>query len=829
MITTSRTDAIEYLLPCRNCENQAIVCDRIVGRKQIVLVLDYPTNLESKKGKLLQGDTGRLVRATLKAFNVDERDISVISALNCKPVTNKPKALRETMECCRARLLRELRACGAKKVLCLGTIGYAALTGTDKIPRMDKVHGKWMSVYGMQLIGTYSPTRVIMDPELYRDFYRSFAKFFTTEGREPWPNIQFIVPDNVGELYEAMHDIGAFTDHQLSCDIESTGFSPLTDEVLLMGFGGMIDGTNDANIVIIDQSLLSDRRTWNIIADQFEFGSTALHNGKFDLKFITKNFERFGIDYLIGRIDDTLLLNYCLDERPWGKYGAHSLKNISRVRYDAPDYDIEVGKWLAAYRKADDAKKKRMLANLSDYLALDCYYTARLARDLPPDIMAESERLYDFYEWLLIPASMALTDIELHGCKLDRIYLEDMREQLLDELEYSTQKIRDYVGNPEFNPNSAKQTFNLFYSQLGMPVTKTERKGKLQEGPTSQPVMRILRSRYPEHTELFNELINWRRIQKTLGTYVYGLLDRMDEDDRVRCDFLLHGTITGRLSSANPNLQNIPDESHIGIDVRAAFIPEDDTWILIEADYSQLELRVAAHLTGDENFIQVYVDDRDLHKDASDAIYQKEEVTHYERWLSKGMVFGALYGRSAHSLAFGPEMDYMENELGGIRWTYEQMEEFFSRFFDHYPQLAEWQKQQRRAVYREQILETALGRLRRFPLIVKNDNGNVGRQAMNSPIQSLASDITLDAVVRIHAKLKALNRKVGTKVAHIVLTIHDSMTIECRKDYAEEVKAMVRKEMSSVPIETVVPFKAKISEGPNWGECRVIPEKKKAA
>jgi len=140
MKTQSRTDAVEYSLPCRHCNNSPIVCDRIVGREPIALVLDYPTALEAKQGKLLQGDTGRLIRATLKAIGIDEKDVSVITALNCKPPTAKPKLLRESMACCRARLLRELRSLDIEKVLCLGTLGYTALTSTDKIARMDKVH-----------------------------------------------------------------------------------------------------------------------------------------------------------------------------------------------------------------------------------------------------------------------------------------------------------------------------------------------------------------------------------------------------------------------------------------------------------------------------------------------------------------------------------------------------------------------------------------------------------------------------------------------------------------------------------------------------------------
>ena len=557
-----------------------------------------------------------------------------------------------------------------------------------------------------------------------------------------------------------------------------------------------------------------------MIADQLEFGNTVFHNGKFDLKFIIQMFKKLGIDYVFGKIGDTMLLNYCLDERPWGKYGAHSLKNISRVNYDAPDYDIEMGKWLNEYRKADDERKQEMLAQMYNYLALDCYYTARLGKDLTQAVSDESEKLLTFYNQLLMPASMALTDIELHGCKLDRKYLESMRDKLIKELEVSTRKIREYAEEPELNPGSPKQMYKLLYRQLGLPVTKTKRRGKVQDGPTSQPVIRLLRKNHPEHRQLLDEIIRWRRIQKTLGTYVYGLLDRMEWDDYIRCDYLLHGTTTGRLSSANPNLQNIPDESHIGFNIRTAFIPENDDWILLESDYSQLELRVAAHETGDKNLIKVYQDDGDLHKDVTDAVFVKQDITPYERSLAKNMVFGAVYKRGPESMSSGAEMDYVETELGGKRWTLNETQHFFNVFLGKYPQLPIWQKKQIETAYSQRVLSTELGRLRRFPLVGNNDKGTVGRQAVNFPIQSLASDITLDALIRIHKRLTALNRQVGKTVAHIVLTVHDSITAAVHKKYVKRVKKIIAEEMASVPIDTVVPFKAKMAIGKNWGDCK---------
>jgi DNA polymerase-1 len=298
------------------------------------------------------------------------------------------------------------------------------------------------------------------------------------------------------------------------------------------------------------------------------------------------------------------------------------------------------------------------------------------------------------------------------------------------------------------------------------------------------------------------------------------LLDRIEWDNHIRCDYLLHGTGTGRLSSANPNVQNIPDESHIGFNIRTAFIPENDDWVLIESDYSQLELRIAAHQTGDKNLIKVYQNNGDLHKDVTDAAFKKKDITPYERSLAKSMVFGAVYDRGPESLAFGEEMDYIESELGGVRWTLSETKHFFNTFLSKYPELPKWQNEQRETAYKQRVLQTELGRFKRFPLITHGDNGTIGRQAINFPIQSLASDVTLDALIRIHSRLADLNYSVGKIVAHIVLTVHDSITTACHKKYVKRVKRIITEEMSSVPIETVVPFKVKIAIGKNWGDCK---------
>jgi DNA polymerase-1 len=668
----------------------------------------------------------------------------------------------------------------------------------------------------MQLIATYSPTRVLIDPELFRDWIRTFTKFFTGNGREPWPEVRV---HTIRWPHEFAQWLSDFAVDPISCDIETDGFKAIDNSIIAVGFGHIADD-NSGDIAILDQDLLEQRETWELIASQLTNGETDFHNARFDLKFLCHVLRASGIDFTLSGIGDTMLLNYCLDERPMGRYGAHSLKNMSRVRYDAPDYDIDVGKWLKEWRssKTTTRRKRQMIKELHTYLSLDCYYTARLGRDLRDEVEQESPRLLNLYDTLYIPGTLALADIEDRGVKLDREYLESLAKELSDKSNTVLRKIREYLEEPDFNPASSTQMHKLLYKDWQLPIIKSARKGKYREGPTSQPILRALRTKFPEYQTFIDLIIEYRQLQKTLGTYVYGFLDRVDSDGRIRCDYLQHGTITGRLSSANPNLQNIPDKSHFNLDIRKAFVPTWQDGYIVEGDYNQLELRVTAHVTQDKALVRAYVDDRDFHSDTSMAVLRKD-AEGWERSLVKNIVFGALFGRGAESIAFGPEMDHVE-EIGEQRWTLQETTIFFRRFFSQYPQLRDWQANQRAIAYRDQRIETIFGRIRRFPFISHNDNGAVGRYAINTPIQSPASDITFDALIRIHHRLKALNARVGRVIAHVVLTVHDSIVAECHPKYLKPVVKIMEEEMQRVPIKSNVPFKAKIGTGHNWSECK---------
>jgi len=764
----------------------------------------------------------------LEEFGIDVDDCYITSALNCRPAKDKKGALKNAMLACRPRLVAELREVAPERVLCLGTIGFSALrSALDNYP-ITKVRGRWHTCYGMNVLATFSPTTLMGAFEYFRDFEWDVRKFATTDP-QPTPHVEMWVPDTIAEARLAFDYI--YPASFVSLDIESTGFSPYRDELLAVGLGVLFEDSTDGVSIVFDKDLLASDEVWEEFEAilQRDDQATVMHNAKFDLKWMKASLERVGLEFVPRHIEDTMLLNYCLDERAMGQFQSHSLKNMARVRCDAPDYDINMGKWLKSWAVASDAQRDILRRRMRTYLALDCYYTARLFTQLPDEVAEESIGLMSLYSNLLMPGALALCDIELHGVAIDRKFYEDTWENIKERSAPILDRVRERTGLNEFNPNSPQQVAKYLYDINDLPVLRTARRGKLQEGPTSKPVLKMLKKERPEFAPVIDDILEYRNLVKTAGTYVKGMIERADDDDRIRGDFLQHGTSTGRLSSANPNLQNIPETSHTKIEIRNGFVAPPD-FVLLNADYSQLELRLAAHLSKDENFSAVFIEGRDPHQEVAFAFFNKPEdqISPYERYMAKCVNFGVAYGRGAESIALGPEMEYVE-EIGGQRWSVEQVKEFFTAYFDHFPEFLAWCEDQKRFAYREQYVESPLGRRRRFPLILRSDAGAVGRQAVNTPIQGTASDFTFSALIRIHKRLTDLNDLVGHVVAFIVSTVHDSLLIECHKRYVKKVSAILYEEMENVPLASPVPFKCEVKVGTRWGDLHKIESEEDVA
>lgn len=809
--------------PSSRCETVTRTCTRA----DIAIVYDWPTDSEIKHDRWFAGrrsGPNELMRLMIQGHGYDPDDIYVCSAVNCVPNRTKKVMQKNAMLACRERLLEELHAAGVERVLSVGPLAYSALVGSRKLLPISGIRGRWREVDGLLVMATIPPGWCYPRGGLdhYRDLEYDINKFFTTHGPQSEPSVELWIPETLAEVDEAFEWLREY--RTISSDVETTGLSPVRCEVLAAGFCVLNpDEDTDATVVILDDMLLRKKRTWRRMLEVLNDPAieVAFHNTKFDIQFFRRGAEMHGLTYDPRALHDTLLLHYALDERPIGKFRSHGLETLARVRYDSPDYSINVRKFLDEWAVADEYDKRGLRERLHVYLALDCYYTARLLPDLWNEAVEEDEQLLDLYESLLLPAMRALADIEYHGILLDRPFFERAWDDLQGRMEVMLARIRETVGDPEFNPGSPTQVRAYVYEQLDLPfglrrdkdgtVYHTARRGGLQEGPTAAPVLKGLAYKYPEHAEIIEDICEYRNLAKNAGTYVKGLLQRCDVDERIRTSFNIAGTATGRLSSSNPNLQNVPDASHTGVEIRGGFKAPEGS-VLIEADYKQLEVRIAAWLSDDDIMRKIFESGRDPHQEIAFSIYQKpkEEVTHYMRWLAKNILFGLLYGRGYESVATGPEQEDIARE-GGQRWGIEEVKSFYDNLLAEWDRFAEWQASQKRLGYETGLIQMPTGRRRRFNFIPRGDGGYVGRASFNNPIQGTASDFTLYALVRLHEQLP--------DGAHIVLTVHDSICIECLESIKDEVVALVRHIMETDTLyEIDVPLLTDIDIDYRWGE-----------
>src|SRR5258708_2558593 len=353
---------------------------------------------------------------------------------------------------------------------------------------------------------------------------------------------------------------------------------------------------------------------------------------KFDLKMIDYIYEEF---IRPERPADSMLNSYVLDERPIGRFQAHGLKSQARIRYDAPDYAFDFDKHF----KKTQAEQDAMLPTMYHYQSQDLYYTARLVHDVAKDL-EQFPKLISVVDELLLPGTIAFSEMEMRGVQLDLAYLHKLRKQFEKDVAKKLKQLQATAaeaGLETFNPLSAKQVGNLLYVKWKLPKPHghfTDRKELHDMVPKIKD---------PVKADFVRELIEFRLDTKTLQTYVNGLLNRAGDDGRIRSNFQLVGTVTGRLASQNPNLQNIPGRH--GALIRKAFVASEG-YDFIEADFNQLELRVAAALCGEDAWVEAFKIGRDVHKMVAAALLHKEEKdgTGFERRVAKTVDFGSLYG-----------------------------------------------------------------------------------------------------------------------------------------------------------------------------------------
>ena len=405
--------------------------------------------------------------------------------------------------------------------------------------------------------------------------------------------------------------------------------------------------------------------------------------------------------------------------------------------------------------------------------------------------------MWELYQTAELPLCRVLAEMELAGCRVDARALSDFGEALSARITEQERAIYDMAGET-FNINSPKQLGEILFGKLGLPHGKKTKTG----WSTNADVLEKLRYEYP----IVNAVLEYRQYAKLKSTYADGLLKAIDPDGRVRTSFQMTVTATGRLSSTEPNLQNIPTRTDLGSEIRRMFVPADGC-VLVDADYSQIELRLLAHIAGDETMRESFLAGGDFHAETAAKVFHvaRKDVTHEMRRSAKAVNFGIVYGISAFSLSQDIGVSVAEAKA--------YMEAYFATFPGVRKYMDEVVEKAKAAGY----VETLFHRRRDLPEL-KSSNFNMRsfgeRVALNMPIQGTAADVMKLAMVAVHRRLKAENLR-----ARLVLQVHDELIVECPKSEAETVAKLLTEEMENV-VRLSVPLTADAHWGKNWLEAK---------
>jgi DNA polymerase-1 len=398
-----------------------------------------------------------------------------------------------------------------------------------------------------------------------------------------------------------------------------------------------------------------------------------------------------------------------------------------------------------------------------------------------------------------LPLSSVLARMEARGVRLDVGYLDELGEGVRDRMATLKAEIYAAAGR-EFNLNSPPQLREVLYGELGLQPGKKTPKGELS---TDASVLEKLREEHP----IVDALLSWRELDKLNSTYLEALPKLAGEDGRVHTTYNQAAAATGRLSSTNPNLQNIPIRSEVGRQIRTAFIPGDDDQVLLVADYSQIELRVLAHLSGDEGLRDAFAAGDDIHAATAATVFDLpiDQVDGELRRRAKAVNFGLAYGMNAWGLA--QRLDIAPDEA----------QEIIDGYFEGFPKIKTYLAAQVERARLDGYTETLLGRRRYIPELT-SDNRRLRelgeRQALNAPIQGGASDVFKLAMIKVDRALQAAP-ELG---CHMLLTVHDELVFEVPTAHLRAASDIVREGMEQA-IELDVPLVASIASGPNWADA----------
>lgn len=501
----------------------------------------------------------------------------------------------------------------------------------------------------------------------------------------------------------------------------------------------------------------------------------------FDSKKVMVSLRRFDID-VKGIVFDLLLASYLINPAE----NSHDIPAIShRLGYHDILFDEEV------YGKGARIKVPEQ-SQLADHLVRKAKALFQLKADAEAKLIENEQE--DLFKELELPLAAILATMESTGVKVDQKQLEVMQVELEERLSAIEAEIHRLAGE-EFNVNSPKQLSVILFEKLNLPVIKKTKTGY----STSADVLDKLEDKH----EIIPSILLYRQLGKLQSTYIEGLLKVIHDDQKIHTRFNQALTQTGRLSSVEPNLQNIPIRLEEGRKIRKAFIPSEKDWVILAFDYSQIELRVLAHIANDEKLISAFKADRDIHTQTAMDVFNSDadSVDDLMRRQAKAVNFGIVYGISDYGLS------------QNLKITRKDAQAFIDQYFISYPGVKQYMDDIVHKAKLDGYVTTLMNRRRYLPEITSrnfNQRSFAERTAMNTPIQGSAADIIKKAMIDLDHALK-----LEKFTARLLLQVHDELIIEAPKEEVERLLELVPKTMIET-VELAVPLKVDASQGGSW-------------
>ncbi len=477
--------------------------------------------------------------------------------------------------------------------------------------------------------------------------------------------------------------------------------------------------------------------------------------------------------------------------------------NLSIESVSIQYLNIDVKEYVSKYEEDKKQNKQLNLFQTEEENENSKYiygFYAYLIQKISVKTLEELEKINSLalFNKIEMPLVTVLGEMQINGMYIDKYELTQFGDELKEQIEEIRHEIYKLCGE-EFNINSTQQLGVILFEKLGLPVYKKTKTGYSTD-------VDILEKLKPEHP-VIEKILEYRSLMKLNSTYVEGLIPYINErTHRIHSYFHQTITATGRISSTEPNLQNIPTRYELGKTLRKVFKPEEGN-IFVDADYSQIELRVLAHISGDETMLKAFKDDEDIHKQAASKVFgiPIDEVTKEQRTEAKAVNFGIVYGISDFGLA---------EQLGISR---KRAKSYIEQYLEKYNGIKKFMNNIVEEAKEKGYVETLFHRRRYIPELSSNNymvRQFGSRAAMNTPIQGTAADIMKIAMINVYDRL--ISEKLDAK---LVLQVHDELIIECKKEIADKVKKLLQEEMENA-MRLNVPLKVEVSEAENWYEAK---------